>query len=289
VAKFWPDACDQTEFVGIACKDEWKDMKFTAISYGVKRCETTPKAGGLAVGASSEIISTPTCPSATTDEVVFIAVMTGRIKIPDSCLQCDQTDYNSDGSYTGQCKEPKELQATIYVSYFDAAQDVDHDGFPDWKCDEAVLCVRCETCLERVELVEPCEAESKSYVACLLAYKGSDTAATGRLFLRNIEAEQKLCFVLTVRDITDVTRAAIQVDGSDVVTLFPFPPDTNSKDGDCEGLLSCGCFYPKDCSSSWKNRKFVDIVKDIEDGKATVVVCTRKSTTGEIGGKIQDP
>ena len=46
VAKFWPDACDQTEFVGIACKDEWKDMKLTAISYGVKRCAlTTTRAG----------------------------------------------------------------------------------------------------------------------------------------------------------------------------------------------------------------------------------------------------
>ena len=60
VAKFWPDACDQTEFVGIACKDEWKNIKLTAISYGVKRCATTPKAGEADWGClRSETTTTP--------------------------------------------------------------------------------------------------------------------------------------------------------------------------------------------------------------------------------------
>ena len=52
---------------------------------------------------------------------------------------------------------------------------------------------------------------------------------------------------------------------ADVVTLFPFPPETKSKDGECDGLLSCGCFYGKDCIGTWKNKKFVDIVKAIEE------------------------
>ena len=39
VIKCWPDACDLTEFVGTACKRQWNDVQFTAIGYGVKRCD----------------------------------------------------------------------------------------------------------------------------------------------------------------------------------------------------------------------------------------------------------
>jgi len=277
VAKFWPDACDLTEFVGIACKDVWKDMKFTAIGYGVKRCDGV-------------------------DEVVFIAIMTGKVEIPESCLECGSTGGGSsdskdagtdapcpatDTNDTGGCYEPDELKATIYVSYFDAAQDQDRDGLPDCPCEEAVICVCFETCLKRVKLMEPCE-ESRSFVACLEKCKDANTPATGRAFIRILEEEQKICFVLTVKNIRDVTRATIQVNGVEVVTLFPFS-SMKYKDGDCHGLLSCGCFYVKDCTGSWKGKKFEEIVKAMEEGQATVVVCTKKCSKGEICGKIEDP
>jgi hypothetical protein len=104
-----------------------------------------------------------------------------------------------------------------------------------------------------------------------------------------VEHEQKICFLLTVKNIADVTKAVLQVSGADVVTLFPLPPETGGKDGDCDGLLGSGCFYAKDCIGSWKGKKFSDIEKAIQEGQTTVVVCTKEWPKGEIGGKCQSP
>ncbi len=298
VAKFWPDACDQTEFVGIACKDERKDIKLTAISYGVQRCITSDTRKTIA-GTSGE---TTKCPM-TTDKVVFLAVMTARIEIPESCLKYDPTgNDNSDlkssnteggssateSTYTGECKEPKELNATIFVSYFDAAQDADRDGFPDDTCDEPVLCVRFETCLKRVEQREPCDAETKSFVACLTACKDVNTAATGRAFIVEDEEEQDVDVVVTVQNIKDVTKAALQINGADVLIVFPVPPE-KPKDGDVEGLLSCGEFTAKDLIGSLKGKKIEELFKALEEGRVTVVVSTTKFANGEICGTVEDP
>ncbi len=300
VAKFFPDACDQTEFVGIACKDEWKDIKLTAISYGVQRCITTPRAG-LAV-ASGETTTT-TCPT-TTDKVVFIAVMTAKIEIPESCLECDEKEKSnpdpkssdkdgkqstSDGKeYSGPCKEPKELKATIFIAYFDAAQDVDRDGFPDCECDEAVLCVRCETCLKRVEQKEPCDAEKKSFTACLTACDKVTTGATGRAFVSIDEAEQDVDVVVTVQNIKDVTKAALQINGQDVLIVFPIPPE-KPRVGEVEGLLVCVEIPVKNFIGSLKGKKLEDLQKAIEEGRVTVVVSTGTPPKAEICGTLEDP
>ncbi len=297
VGKFWPDACDQTEFVGIACKDEWKDIKLTAISYGVQRCITS-ETGKVIRGTSGEATKCPT----TTDKVVFIAVMTAKIEVPESCLECDSTgkynpdpkssgkDGNSttDGTYTGECKEPKELGATIFISFFDAAQDKDRDGFPDEPCDEPVLCVRFETCLKRVEQMEPCEAENKSFTACLGPCKDVNTPATGRAFIVIDEEEQDVDVVLTVQNIKDVTKAALQINGADVLILFPIPPE-KPREGDVEGLLTCAEIPVKDFIGSLKGKKLEDLVQAIEAGRVTVVVSTKKFPNGEICGTVEDP
>jgi hypothetical protein len=256
VIKFWPDATDLTEFVGTACASTWNDVRFTAIGYGVQRCDTV-------------------------DKVVFIEVLNGRIEVPEGCGPCSGQDAAG-----ATLPQTDELKVTIYASYFDADQDVDRDGFPD-KC-EPVICMCFETKLKRVNLMEPCE-ESKSFVACLEKCKDCNTPATGRAFITVHEKAQEICFVLTVKNLKDATKAAIQVNGVDVVTLFPFPPETKGKDGDCDGLLSCGCFYVKDCIGTWKGKKFADIVKAIEEGQATVVVSTKKFPKGEICGKVMDP
>lgn len=286
VAKFWPDACDQTEFVGIACKDEWKNIKLTAISYGVKRCATTTRAARLIAGASGETTTT-SCPT-TTDKVVFIAVMTVQITLPEDCLTCGADQKDASGNYTGECKEPKQLSATVFISFFDAAQDADHDGFPDSTCDEPVLCVRCETCLKRVELMEPCDAQTKNFVACLGPCKENNkdvnTPATGRAFVTIDEAEQDVDVVVTVQDIKDVTKVALQINGADVLILLQQP-----KDGDCEGLLLCKEFPIKDFIGSLKGKKLADLLKAIEEGKVTVVVSTKYHPKGEICGTVEDP
>ncbi len=303
VGKFWPDACDQTEFVGIACKDEWKDIRLTAISFGVQRCLTSEDRKIIA-GTSGETTKCPT----TTDKVAFIAIMTAKIEIPDSCVDCNTS--SNDGSnpkssdkegkppasdnkeYDGPCKEPQELKATIFISFFDAAQDIDRDGFPDEPCDEPVLCVRFETCLKRVNLREPCEAENKSFTACLGPCKdnGKDvnTPATGRAFIVIDEEEQDVDVVLTVKDIKDVTKAALQINGADVLILFPVPPD-KAKDGDVEGLLVCAELPVKNLIGSLKGKKLADLLKAIEEGKVTVVVSTKKFPKGEICGTVEDP
>jgi hypothetical protein len=75
----------------------------------------------------------------------------------------------------------------------------------------------------------------------------------------------------------------------DTVTLLPLPPETKGKDGDCDGLLACGCFSVKDCYGPWKNKKLTDIERAIADGQATVLVLTKKCPKGELCGKIEDP
>jgi hypothetical protein len=261
VIKYWPDACDLTEFVGTACKGQWNDIQFTAIGYGVKRhCDPN--------GCD------PNDPDAK-DKVVFIAVITGMVDLPASCLDCNQPA-------DGVCDEPDEVPVTVYVSYFDAEQDQDRDGRPDCDCSEAVICSCFETKLKRVNLMGPCE-ESKSFVACLKPCAPCGTQATGRAFFRVLQQENKISFVLTVKGLRDVRKATIQVGGKDVAVL------AGRKDGDCWGLLECGYVVPKDCSDSWRNKSLTEIVKTIEAGQATVVVCTAANATGEITGRIEDP
>jgi hypothetical protein len=261
VIKCWPDACDLTEFVGTACKGQWNDVQFTAIGYGVKRCNAN-------AGDPS--------PSGDKDKVVFIAVMTGLIDLPGACLDCDQPP-------DGVCNEREEVPMTVFLSYFDAEQDLDRDGRPDpdCECSEAVVCVCFETKLQRIAVIEPCE-ESKSFVACLTPRSPAPTQASGRAFFRVRATENRIGFVLTDQGLKDVTKATIQVAGTEVVKL------AESEDGDCTGLLACGYFYPKDFLGPWKGKSLNEIVKVIEAGQATVVVGTGLYPAGAISGKIED-
>ncbi len=272
VQKAWPDATDITEFVGTACKIGNKKVEFTAIGLGIEKKTDC------------------TC----SDRILFIAVMSGCVEIPDKCKKCeDACKDNEDACSTDLCicEEHKELEIDLHVAYFDECQDEDRDGFPD-TCD-AVICIEREIKIKRVELRPPCEA-GDSFVARLSACDDIMTRATGRAFFKLVEDDQKVFFVVCVENIKDVTKAEIFIGeeegekGAAAVLLFPIPPE-KEKNGEVCGLLATGTFSAGDFFGPLKNKKIADLVKAIRECRATVVVKTKKFPEGEICGLIEDP
>jgi hypothetical protein len=190
-----------------------------------------------------------------------------------------------------KCNEPNELPICVNIGYFDACQDTDRDGFPD-ECD-AVICEKHDTKLKRVRLMYPCE-EGDTFIARMTALKGVSSGATGRAFFTLQENDSQVQFVVCVSTMKDITKAEILIapkagdPGQAAVLLFPIPPE-KEKNGDFCGLLACGTFTADDCFGPLKNKRIADLVKAINEGRATVVVSTKKYPNGEIGGKIADP
>ncbi len=256
VRKAFPEADRVTEFVGVACKNDYNKVVFTAIGYGVKTRDKI-------------------C-----DEVVFIAVKSGTISCP-----CDT--------------DPNVVDVTETIEIFAAEQDTNCDGLPD-ECD-SVICISRTGQLKRVLNRPPCEP-ARSFVALLEPCKDCETEATGKAFFKKIEGDDKLSFVVTVKDIKDVTKVAIHVsdvhkevwdeavDAEITVILCPKPPETSEcKSGDFSGLLCCGTIVDKDCAGPLKGKKVDDLIKAIEEGRAKVVIHTRKYPKGELCGRIEDP
>jgi hypothetical protein len=177
------EVTDLTEFVGIACKADSKEVNFTAIGYGVERGKEE-------------------------DKTIFIAVLSGTVKLSDEwskdgkdsyqCKCCKDSckdpkctckagyndkdhsskctcckngcKYSDCECKTGQygknygkdqnpskCNEPEKLGAELTVAYFDAqTQDEDGDGFPDKKA-EPIVCLPFKAELKRVVLLPQCE------------------------------------------------------------------------------------------------------------------------------------
>lgn len=273
VLKAWPDANDMTEFAGTACMNEEGRVEFTAIAYGIERrfdCRCN-------------------------DRIAFIAIMSGTVEVPpkEECeTSCTDAECGDRSVCTVcKCNEPNELPIRVNIAYFDASQDTDRDGFPD-QCD-AVICEKHETCLKRVRLMKPCES-GDTFIARMMALKGVSSGATGRAFFTLMDDDTKVQFVVTVSTMKDITKAEILIapkegdPGQAAVLLFPIPPE-KEKTGDFCGLLTCGTFTANDCFGPLKNKRIADLVKAINEGRATVVVSTKKHPNGEIGGKITDP
>jgi hypothetical protein len=188
VIKAFSEVTDLTEFVGIACKAESKEVNFTAISFGVERTKEADKA-------------------------VFIAVLSGTVALPDEsnkdgdhtykCKCCKDSCKDSkctckDGAYNSKdhpdkcacckngckysdcecktgnygkdygkdedqqkCNEPEKLYAELTVAYFDAEQDEDGDGFPDADA-EPIVCLAFKAELKRVLLQPQCKPTKTS-------------------------------------------------------------------------------------------------------------------------------
>ena len=139
VCKAFSEVTDLTEFVGIACRADSKEVNFTAISFGVER------------GAEE-------------DKTVFIAVLSGTVKLSDEWGKDGKysADAGKDGKDDGKdedrqkCNEPEKLDAELTVAFFDAEQDEDGDGFPD-KDAEPIVCLAFKAEFKRVLLQPQCK------------------------------------------------------------------------------------------------------------------------------------
>ncbi len=159
----FPEVTDLTEFVGIACKADSKNVNFTAIGFGVERGREE-------------------------DKTVFIAVLSGTVKLPDERDKDGKysVDAGKDGKDAGKddgkdgkdqgkddgkdqgkdngkdedrqkSDEPEKLEAELTVAFFDAAdQDENGDGFPD-KDAEPIVCLAFKAELRQVVLQPQCE------------------------------------------------------------------------------------------------------------------------------------
>ncbi len=192
VIRAFPEVTDLTEFVGIACKAESKEVNFTAISFGVERGKEE-------------------------DKTIFIAVLSGTVKLsdewgkdgkdsykckcckdsckdskctckngdysdkehPDKCSCCkDGCKYSDCECKTGKygknygkdegkdedqskCNEPEKLDAELTVAFFDAEQDENGDGFPD-KDAEPIVCLAFKAEFKRVVLQPQCKPTKTS-------------------------------------------------------------------------------------------------------------------------------
>ncbi len=195
VIRAFSEVTDLTEFVGIACKAESKEVNFTAISFGVERGQEY-------------------------DKTIFIAVLSGTVKLSEewgkdgkdsykckcckeSCKEskctCKNGDYNDEdhpskcscckngckysdcecktGKYgkdygndggkdygkddgedgkDQKCDEPEKLDAELTVAFFDAEDDENGDGFPD-KDAEPIVCLAFKAEFKRVVLQPQCK------------------------------------------------------------------------------------------------------------------------------------
>jgi hypothetical protein len=273
VLKAWPDANDITEFVGTACMTEEDKVQFTATAYGIQRrfdCLCN-------------------------DKIAFIAVMSGTIDVPPK-EECKTTCVDAECGDRSQCtickcNEPNELRICFSIAYFDACQDCDRDGFPD-QCD-AVICDRYDTWLKRVQLQEMCR-QGETFIARLKALKGVSSGATGRAFLTTEDNDTRVQFVICVSTMKDICKAEIfvcrTIGGSPefAIKLFPIPPETPIN-GDFCGLLTCGKFVSNDCRGPLQGQGIQNLIRAIEEGRATLVISTNRFPNGEIGGLLTDP
>ncbi len=137
VIRAFPEVTDLTEFVGIACQAESKESKevnFTAISFGVERGKEE-------------------------DKTVFIAVLSGTVKLPEKSGKDDEKDKEQP-----QCDEPEKLEAELTVAFFDAEQDEDGDGFPDDRA-EPIVCLAFKAEFKRVVLQPQCKPKKTNTTA----------------------------------------------------------------------------------------------------------------------------
>jgi hypothetical protein len=255
VRNAFPETDDVTEFVGVACKNDDNKLAFTAIGYGVKTHDKI-------------------C-----HEVIFIAIKSGIITCPSDT-------------------DPNVVDVTETIEIFAAEQDADCDGLPN-ECD-SVICISRTGQLRRILNRPPCQP-AKSFVAHLEPCKDVQSDAKGRAFLKKVENDGKLSFVVTVKDIQDVTKVVIHVseqpklreddheDKDEAIILCPKPPETECKSGDFSGLLCCGTITDRDCIGPLNGKKIDDLIKAILEGRAVVIVHTKKCPKGELCGPIEDP
>ncbi len=214
------------------------------------------------------------------EEVVFIAIKSGTISLPCSC------------------GDPNGADVVQTIQIFAAEQDSDCDGLPD-ECD-SVICLSRTGMIKRIVNRPQCEP-ARSFVARLEPCKDVQTEATGKAFFKQVDRENKLSFVVTVKDIKDVTKVVIHVrdkpwtrteeheDKDEAFVLCPIAGATECKSGEFSGVLCCGTIMEKDSIGPMTGKKMDDVIKAIIEGRAVVIIKTKQNPKGELCGQIEDP
>jgi hypothetical protein len=104
---------------------------------------------------------------------------------------------------------------------------------------------------------------------------------------------ESIKYQLTVQNIKDVNMAHIhlaaagQPAGAPMVWLYPASPPSVVKPGTFTGTLAEGTITAANFEGALKGKPLSDLVKDLEESKACVVVHTKANPAGEIRGQIQ--
>ena len=119
-----------------------------------------------------------------------------------------------------------------------------------------------------------------------------ETDATGMATFRVNEDGTQASYVLSVRDLCNVTQAHIHLgdageDGPVVVWLYPEEGrEPRLIDGQTTGTLAEGTITEDDLVGEWEGASFGDVIATFEEGGSYVNVHTLEYPAGEIRGQI---
>ncbi len=117
------------------------------------------------------------------------------------------------------------------------------------------------------------------------------TEATGSALFDYSKDGKSLHFSLGVQNLSNATAAHIHLgavgkEGPPVVTLYPFPPSSQVKEGKFSGLLAEGVITAANLEGPLKGKPLSDLGEEILTGNAYIMIHTNQHPNGELRGQI---